>query len=162
ASYAPDGSVLAGSGRNAGGMQDVDYVAGIGMGAQGGTGGHGRVVISYDVEQYPLSNAMRCSTRPSLNLGEGQLACYGVWDYGNAFGNDMDMCDDENHGPTTGCVVSTPACASSRATAVAHFTPSSASSAQLSAIAANLGVSTQVLKEGMARVWAYNCSSSTP
>ncbi|MFP2906515.1 Ig-like domain-containing protein [Pyxidicoccus sp. 3LFB2] len=160
-SYAPDGSVLAGNGRDAGGMQDADYVAGIGMGAQGGPGGHGRVVISYDVEQYPLSNAMRCRTRPSLNQGEGQLACYGVWDYGDAFGNDMDMCEDYST-PRTGCVVSTPACASGRATAVEHFTPSSASKAQLSAMAANLGVSTQLLKEGLARAWVYNCSSSTP
>lgn len=157
-SYAPNGSVLDGSGRNAGGMLDSDYVTGVGMGGQGGSaGGHGRVVIYSDVEQYPLSNAMKCSTRPRLNLANGQLACYGIWDYGNSFGEDMDMCEDYST-PKTGCVVSTPVCTSGKATAVEYIGISSATSTQLSTIATNLGVSTQLLKEGMARVYVYNCS----
>lgn len=47
-SYAPNGTVIDGSGRNAGNMTDVDYSRGIGMGGQGrNAGGHGRVVIIY-------------------------------------------------------------------------------------------------------------------
>jgi hypothetical protein len=156
-SYASSGSVLDGSGRNAGGMLDTDYSTGIGMGGQGGVGGHGRVVIYSDVEQYPLSNAMKCSTRPRLNLTNGQLACYGVWDYGNTFGEDDNMCESYST-PKTGCVISTPACSSGKATAVEIVDISTASNTQLSTIATNLGVSTQVLKEGMARVFVYNCS----
>ncbi|MDC0712640.1 kelch-like protein [Stigmatella sp. ncwal1] len=156
-SSVPYGSILSGRGRNTGGMLDMDYSAGIGMGGQGGAGSHGRVVIYSDVEQYPRSNAMKCSTRPRLNLANGQLACYGVWDYGNAFGEDDNMCGDYST-PKTGCVVTTPACTSGKATAVEFVDISSILDPKISAIAANLGVSTQLLGEGMITAYVYHCS----
>jgi hypothetical protein len=95
-----------------------------------------------------------------MNLANGQLACYGVWDYGNSFGEDHDMCGSYSS-DATGCVVSTPACASGKAIAAEVVTISSASSAQLSTIAANLGVTTQVLSAEMVKVYVYNCLGGT-
>ncbi|WNG38171.1 hypothetical protein F0U61_34270 [Archangium violaceum] len=103
---------------------------------------------------------MQCSTRPAMNLADGQLACYGVWDYGNSFGEDHDMCGGYSS-DATGCLVNTPACASGKAIAAEVVTISSATSAQLSTIAANLGVTTEVLSAEMVKVYVYNCMGGT-
>lgn len=107
----------------------------------------------------PERNAMSCSRRPSLNLASGELACYGIRDNGEAFGGNQDMCEDRLR-PATGCLVNTAACASGRAIAVEYIRPSSASSAQLAKIAANLGVTTQLLSEEVLTVYVYHCADS--
>ncbi|HEY3489359.1 MAG TPA: hypothetical protein VGK27_04445 [Candidatus Deferrimicrobiaceae bacterium] len=53
----------------------------------------------------------------------GDLACYGFWDFGDAFGNDQFMCGscgDSGNGESakaTGCTIETPACRSGKAVA---------------------------------------------
>ncbi|WP_044236712.1 hypothetical protein [Chondromyces apiculatus] len=104
----------------------------------------------------PHTNAMRCSTRPSLNLPPGELACYGVWDFGDAFGDDEDMCETGGM-PKTGCTVSTSACASGLARTHEVVTIGGATEESLATIAANLDVTVEVLREEMVYVWVYDC-----
>ncbi|EYF07907.1 hypothetical protein [Chondromyces apiculatus] len=106
----------------------------------------------------PGVNAMDCSKQADLNLPEGALACYGVWDYGDAFGNDIDMCGDYL-APETGCAVATPACASGLAKSSRVVSISSASSEEIATIAQNLDVTPAVVREEMVEVYVYNCTS---
>ncbi|MCF7857678.1 MAG: peptidoglycan-binding protein [Candidatus Pacebacteria bacterium] len=112
----------------------------------------------------PYSNKMSCSNPPKSGLQSGDLVCYGTWDYGNDFGGDNQMCDGVKVGPTyskfgTGCSISTPACSTGAAIATNLVNISSASAGDLSTIASNLAVSTDILKKGMLKVWEYKCTS---
>jgi peptidoglycan hydrolase-like protein with peptidoglycan-binding domain len=116
-------------------------------------------VTSSQTTTPPGSNAMSCSAPRTTGQAQGATACYGVWDYGSAFGNDKDMCNDYASG--TGCTVSTTACSSGVAVASRYVTISSASASDLSTIASNLGVSVDVLKANMVAVWIYGCATPT-
>ena len=117
------------------------------------------------IYQGPKLNRMSCSSSVKSGLTNGSLACYGVWDYGDEFGNDQDMCGEYGDQPNTGCVINTNICNSGKAVAESYLTNSDLNSTinsqKLISIASNLGVSTEVVKKQMAGLWEYKCTSQT-
>lgn len=108
----------------------------------------------------PKYNARSCSNPAKTGAIEGALACYGLWDYGDAFGNDQNMCDTSPYGtPTTGCKVTTNACSSGKATATKYYSMSSASISDIQKIADNLLSTPEVVKAQLVRVWEYTCDA---
>ncbi len=118
---------------------------------------------------------MNCSTPPFKDGGKGDFACYGLWDFGNAFGDDQFMCEakpqTENaySRPGTGCVISTPACRTGKAVAeraLDVFKPwlkdSSgiplATDADVAVIASRLKTTESVARKELIRVWEYVCT----
>jgi peptidoglycan hydrolase-like protein with peptidoglycan-binding domain len=107
----------------------------------------------------PGINAMSCANPKETGLPAGSVGCYGVWDYGSEFGNDMDMCPANAYGSgQTGCEVKTQACASGVAVASAYFKPvSSIGEADLKRIAARLGADPQAVQDQIPGLWEYTC-----
>ncbi|MCF7843454.1 peptidoglycan-binding protein [Candidatus Gracilibacteria bacterium] len=110
----------------------------------------------------PKNNVMSCSSPSSTGKQSGEVACYGVWDYGDEFGNDKDMCQTSMYGSAkTGCVVSTSACVSGKATASRIVFPTT-SSQDISTMATNFRTSTgAVSSKNLINVWEYTCSGSS-
>jgi hypothetical protein len=113
----------------------------------------------------PGSNAMRCSVASGAARTNGTLACYGVWDFGAEFGNDVDYCGAYN-GIQIGCRINTPRCQSGQAVAtrvVSTHTPwyavgsVQATDADYTVIAANLLTTVPAVKQHLIRVWEYTC-----
>lgn len=122
-------------------------------------------VIAEDVKeknmQPPKHNAFACDRSVGNKLGLGALACYGMWDYGNDFGEDKFMCGSYGQG-TTGCEIKAPMCTSGKAIASTYYSNSQLkgmSSSLLSAITANLKTDTTVVKNGVAGLWEYTCAA---
>lgn len=122
----------------------------------------------------PGVNDMNCSNQSATGLSNGSLSCYGLWDYGSAFGNDINMCAaSEGSSPYSeqgvGCRVNAPACESGVAEAsnVLAFNHSVHSvvgiplgmtaAAKLSEIAQRLNTTTQIVSRELVRVWEYRC-----
>ncbi len=110
----------------------------------------------------PQKNYFACnrSLSPAQTFANGQVACYGMWDYGNDFGGDVNMCGSYNG--STGCNIPVSACASSYGSATKYYSNSALSNnaSKLSEVAANLQVTTSVAKAGIAGLWEYTCSSN--
>lgn len=66
-------------------------------------------------------NQQPVPTRPvsTGTLPDGTFLRNGWWDYGSCNGEDQEMCENENHGKTIGCVKPEPKCQSGYAVAVA-------------------------------------------
>lgn len=110
----------------------------------------------------PKYNAMNCSSPSFLGKQAGEVACYGVWDYGNEFGDDKDMCQESIYGKAkTGCIVKTTACVSGSAVATRVLFPTS-SSQDISVMASNFKTSTgAVSSSNLLNVWEYTCQGTT-
>lgn len=108
----------------------------------------------------PKKNAMACS-RTTLNpLPQGSVACYGIWDSSNEFGDDMNTCYSGS-----GCTVSTRMCQSGTAVAGNTVSPQNMDLSALTTYAANLGASKEAVKAHILQMWVYTCagtSSSAP
>lgn len=123
----------------------------------------------------PESNAFSCTSPAQAGLSTGSLACYGLWDFGSAFGNDRDMCGAEGasayNQPALGCKVKTTACASGTAVAskvlqlykpwdsASDIAPL-ASAAELVEIADRLNSSEELVRSNVLRVWQYSCDGN--
>lgn len=112
----------------------------------------------------PKYNALDCDRNPQgTKLSNGKLACYGIWDSGDEFGNDENTCGGLD--PTyskmkpTGCVVPAPVCATGRAEATAYLNISSQASNKHEEIARNLNTTVASVKSGLINVWEYNCTA---
>lgn len=111
----------------------------------------------------PKMNIMSCAYPLKTGLANGALACYGVWDYGDDFGNDQNMCGADgtigNHYSNAGtkCKLPTTACSSGTAYASQSIKISSATSGTVKDIANRLLVTPDVLRAGMAHIWEYTC-----
>jgi len=113
----------------------------------------------------PNANAMSCSNPPARGKGIGEFACYGLWDYGDSFGNDQFMCSGaaEEHAYSrsgVGCVISTSACASGKAIASRAIAISGASDEDISQIAERLNATKEQVKKELITIWEYSCADS--
>lgn len=102
----------------------------------------------------------KCSVPGYTGLAAGTEVCYGMWDYGDALGGDVDMCGGYS-AANTGCVVSAPACASGKAEAVKYYSAPGMSQAVLQYAANNLNVTPTFLQQNMVMLWVYNCKGDT-
>ncbi len=106
----------------------------------------------------PKTNIMSCSrsvtTKYPINGGH---ACYGIWDYGEEFGGDKDMCPQYSYsGGTGGCVIATPVCQSGYAVADSPVKPKDISDAS---IWMNLGSSKDIVNAQVLQLWVYRCAN---
>lgn len=110
----------------------------------------------------PGFNAMDCSSRTG-RLPNGALACYGIWDYGDEFGDDQNNCGDMDPAyrkvVPTGCVVPAKACMSNRAVATKFYRMSEASPVAIEELAHNLQTSKGAVQTQIINIWEYNCTS---
>lgn len=111
----------------------------------------------------PKYNAMSCSHGLEENLSNGALACYGLWDYGDEFGNDTATCGGldpilENRLPT-GCVIPAKQCSTGRAIATDYFRIGEVSSQKITELAKNLNATEVAVQEQLVSVWEYKCTS---
>lgn len=102
----------------------------------------------------------KCSVPGFSGLAAGTEVCYGVWDYGDALGGDVDMCGGYGS-PRTGCIVSAPACTSKQAVAVKYYTVQDMSQGVLEYAANNMSVTPDFLKKSLVTLWVYNCTAPT-
>ena len=119
----------------------------------------------------PKTNAMSCANPPKTGLAAGSLACYGLWDFGNEFGEDQNMCARDSYGtPKTGCKVSTGACVGGSATATRVLdtyaqwhdaNATLASETDITQIAQNLKTTPDAVKQQLIRVWEYTCTGTS-
>ncbi len=111
----------------------------------------------------PGKNAMSCASPTLYGLEKGQVACYGIWDYGNEFGGDPDMCPQAGYGPErkTGCIVSTRACVSGKAVASKMVYPTSmdVNSSEIALYAKNLKSTSDAVKQQIPTLWEYTCTA---
>ncbi len=117
----------------------------------------------YDFNPNPVTQnkfSSKCSVPASSGLAAGTEVCYGIWDYGDALGGDVDMCGGYS-AATTGCVVSAPACASGKAEAVKYYSAPGMSQAVLEYAANNMKVTPTFLQQNMVMLWVYNCKADT-
>jgi hypothetical protein len=108
----------------------------------------------------PQSNSFGCNRSVATKLANGSVACYGMWDYGNDFGGDVNMCGDYTN-PKKGCVIKTPVCQSGVANATAYMSAGSITTGQLATISTRLKVTPEVGKAGIAGLWEYTCIPTT-
>jgi len=109
----------------------------------------------------PEKNAFNCNR--SGTVAKGAIGCYGMWDYGNAFGGDVAMCGSYSGG--TGCVIKTPVCSSGHARATSYLSNRAISNLgnnRLQTIATNLNTSIGIVQEEIAGLWEYTCIAPTP
>ena len=105
----------------------------------------------------PERNAYACD-RGNDEYDIGDVACYGVWDYGNSFGGDQDMCGSYNG--RTGCKIEAPVCESGYAEATEYYSNrelNQMNTTNLDQLANNLRVSVSMLQAEMAGLWEYSC-----
>jgi hypothetical protein len=111
----------------------------------------------------PKANAMSCSKRAGNGKAVGEFACYGLWDYGDAFGNDENMCsgsEDSSYSKAgTGCIISAAACASGKAIASRAISVSGASAAEVDLLAERLNATPAQVRKELITVWEYRCVS---
>lgn len=111
----------------------------------------------------PKTNVMNCATTLDGNKANGSLACYGLHDYGDEFGNDQSTCGGldpiyENRLPT-GCVIPAKMCASDRAIATEYTMVRSATDNQIAEWAKNFRASEISVRNQLVRMWEYECTS---
>lgn len=107
----------------------------------------------------PEANYFSCDRTAAY--GTGNIACYGMWDYGNSFGGDENMCGSYGMGVNTGCVIDASACQSGSAIATQYYSNrdlGSLSSSNLATIASNLETTSAVAEEEIAGLWEYTCN----
>lgn len=110
----------------------------------------------------PEKNNYSCGNLRGANLAAGKSVCYGVWDYGSAFGEDSYMCPAGGYGSSElGCQIQASVCQSGAADATKKYTITSESTGILDTIATKLGVTRATLKEHMVEVWEYTCTANT-
>ncbi len=110
----------------------------------------------------PGKNAMNCSSPAWFGLENGKVGCYGIWDYGNEFGGDPDMCPQYGYSKgSLGCVVKTKACSSGQAVASKMVYPTSMNinSSELATYAMNLKSTTDAVKQQIPTLWEYTCTA---
>ncbi len=113
----------------------------------------------------PKANVMSCSSPPAKGKGTGEFACYGLWDYGDSFGNDQFMCGgyggEESARPKSdvGCIISTSACASGKAVASRAIAIRGASDLDISQIAERLNATKEQVRKELITIWEYTCAS---
>lgn len=105
----------------------------------------------------PMKNSLGCDRSVTTKLADGTLACYGMWDYGNAFGGDKTMCGIQGAGKI-GCEIKTPICSSGSAKATAYYTGSKMTTGQLNFAARLLGTTPALVKKEVAGLWDYVCT----
>jgi hypothetical protein len=122
-------------------------------------GGSGTVsTIDQTSANGPKYNAMSC-TKPTLTaVADGEIGCYGLWDYGNEFGDDVNMCGSYGD-RKTGCVVQTSACQSGTAINSKVISPSQLLSSEISQVASKLKASDLSVKNQIITLWPYVCTS---
>lgn len=109
---------------------------------------------------YPRVNNFVCSG--PATLPSGALACYGLWDFGDAFGND-DGCDDGMGTELIGCTIPASKCLSGTATTNVVYAYNFGSPnlpithPSLPIVAANLMTYIDLVKRGAIRIWEYTC-----
>ncbi len=118
-----------------------------------------------EVAHGPGYNAMLCSKPAQYGLANGQVGCYGIWDYGNEFGGDPDMCPQAGYGyeRKTGCIVSTNACASGKAVASKMVYPTSMdiNSSEIALYAKSLKSTPSAVKQQIPTLWEYTCTDGS-
>jgi hypothetical protein len=116
-------------------------------------------------ERGPGVNAMACDrARTGSGLPLGTLACYGLWDSGNEFGEDQNACGGIDYSyqkmKPTGCVVSAPVCTSGRAIAANSYNISSSlAPSVISRLARDFKTTDGAVLSQLLTVWEYTCTS---
>ncbi len=123
----------------------------------------------------PNANAFGCTAPAQTGLSNGSLACYGLWDFGRAFGEDQNMCAEKDSSaytsPGVGCQIATPACISGFAVAskvLQIYRPwdsatdkaPMASASELDQIVSRLSASKELVQSNILRVWQYSCAEA--
>jgi hypothetical protein len=108
----------------------------------------------------PEKNHFACNRSEGRgSLDNTEVACYGVWDYGNSFGGDQHMCGQYSR-YELGCTIEVPVCESGVAQATRYYSNrqlGSVSSSNIAVIANNLQTTPEVVREEMAGMWEYTC-----
>lgn len=112
----------------------------------------------------PKRNAMSCD-RVGTKLSDGTVACYGLHDYGNEFGEDQNTCGglDPSHYKKvpTGCVISAPICSSGKAIATDYFSPSSKTESELRTLATRFATTPLAVTSQLLKLWEYRCTNKS-
>jgi len=107
----------------------------------------------------PLKNNFACNRSAAVASESGKFACYGVWDYGERFGGDVDMCGAYNQG-RLGCEVNAPVCESGKAVAEEYYSNRDLKQMNrvlLQTISNNLQANRTTALDGVAGLWKYSC-----
>ncbi len=110
-----------------------------------------------------------CKAPLQGKLSAGQLACLGIWEYGDDFGADPNMCAQPGGNgyqhPAIGCEATTSICASGRAiaTSILNYQNNGdgvrlATPAEFAQLASYLQVSETIVREKIIRIWFYTCA----
>lgn len=108
----------------------------------------------------PKKNNMHCDNTYLSNQEDGEITCYGIWDYGNEFGNDSYMCPKYWYSNwEIGCQIDVKSCKSGIATATAFYQPTrlSLDSDELEEFSEYLDSTPEVIKEQIPGLWEYRC-----
>lgn len=132
------------------------------------TNSFGNTVIKEEtwvMAAYPRVNNFSCLAAGGPGtLPPGALACYGLLDYGNAFGNDPDPCPDIFSPPSIGCTLAATQCASGTATATAFYEYHGGApnlpitDPSISSAAPRFGSYIDLVWRGVIRMWDYTCN----
>lgn len=116
----------------------------------------------------PKRNVLSCSRALSSTAtpkNNGSLGCYGVWDYGDDFGEDRFMCGGYDNPAKTGCVAVTPVCKSGVSIAKKSVDVQAAVAAKdtaaISKIANDLYATSALVQKSLVNVWEYQCAGPT-
>jgi hypothetical protein len=110
----------------------------------------------------PKKNAQSCD-RAGAKVSEGKVACYGVHDYGDEFGDDQNTCGglspSYDKKLPTGCVIPAPICKSGRAIASDFFSPEEKSKSEIRSLAKKFATTQQAFTSQLVSVWEYRCTN---
>jgi hypothetical protein len=110
----------------------------------------------------PKVNRMSCANPRDGQLPLGAVACYGLHDYGDEFGEDADMCGggsfDSRYYLQTGCVIPAMMCRSNRAISARHYSIGSASAEKIAELAKNFGATEAAVQKQLSSMWEYECT----
>jgi hypothetical protein len=111
----------------------------------------------------PKFNAMDCNRSSSAQLSDGSVACYGLWDYGDEFGNDSSVCGGPDplyeNKKTTGCVIPVKMCRSGKAIASSFYGKNNMPQNKIAEFAKKLQSSESAVKNQIVSLWEYKCTS---
>ncbi len=106
----------------------------------------------------PNRNAFGCARAISGGtFANGVVACYGMWDDGDSFGGDNNMCGNYGEGKI-GCQIKTKLCTSGNAKATAYYAGTDLTATRLNTVSARLHTTSEMAKLAVKGLWEYSCT----
>ncbi len=120
------------------------------------------VATTTPVTKPPMKNVFGCDRNVAAPLANATVACYGMWDYGEDFGGDVNECRSDTDEAKTGCMIKAPVCASGSAMAQRYLSNADLKPENLLTISRLLKTTPDTVKKGVAGLWVYRCAAETP